>query len=289
MADTTMSGKVVLITGATNGIGEVAALELAKKGATIILVGRDASKTQRVADEIRAKSRNAQVDYLLANLSSMSEVRRLASEFRSKYDRLDVLINNAGAVFSKRQESVDGYELTFALNHLAYFLLTHLLLDMLKTSAPSRIVNVSSDAHKGWSLDFDDLQNRKYRLQGFSAYCVSKLENVLFTYELARQLAGTNVTANALHPGSVATGFAHNNGGLMGALYHIVDRFSISPEKGAETIIYLASSPDAAGISGKYWYRCEALASSPPSYDEASARRLWEISEQLTGVKATAG
>lgn len=281
-----MDGKIVLITGATNGIGKVAALELAKMGAQVVVVGRSREKTQAVVNEIRAA--NGKVDYLLADLSSMDEVRRLATEFKSKYNRLDVLINNAGAWFSSHQETVDGYEMTFALNHLAYFVLTNLLLDMLKDSAPSRIINVSSDAHRGPALNFDDLHNKKsYSTGGFGAYSQSKLANILFTYELARRLQGTNVTVNALHPGFVATGFGHNNGTLMNFMMSIMHRIAaISPEKGAETIVYLASSPEVEGISGKYFEKNKAVRSSDQSYDEAAARRLWEVSEQMTELTA---
>jgi NAD(P)-dependent dehydrogenase (short-subunit alcohol dehydrogenase family) len=278
-----------LITGATNGIGKVAALELAKMGATVVIVGRNAAKTQSVVDEIRTASGNTSVDYLLADLSSMAQVRQLADAFRHKYTRLDVLVNNAGGMFAKRQETVDGFEMTFALNHLAYFLLTDLLLDILKASAPARIVNVSSDAHRPVPLDFDDLQHHKYGMRGFLAYSRSKLANVLFSYELAARLAGTGVTANVLHPGTVATGFGHNNAGLFDWVYKVIDLFAISPEKGAETIVYLASSQEVEGVTGKYWNRCKAVRSSKVSYDQEAARRLWEISEQMTRINQPAG
>jgi NAD(P)-dependent dehydrogenase (short-subunit alcohol dehydrogenase family) len=216
----------------------------------------------------------------------MAQVRQLADEFKAKYNRLDVLVNNAGAVFSQRRETDDGYEMTFALNHLNYFLLTNLLLDLLKASAPSRIINVSSDAHRMTrGLNFDDLQRKRhYNLMGFGAYSDSKLANVLFTYELARRLHGTAVTANAVHPGSVATGFAHNTPGLLDQLMNIVHRFSLTPEEGARTMIYLASSPAVEGVGGKYFDKSKAVQSSQVSYDEEAARRLWEISEQMTGL-----
>jgi NAD(P)-dependent dehydrogenase (short-subunit alcohol dehydrogenase family) len=285
MASDLMDGKVCLLTGATNGIGRVAARELAKMGAAVVIVGRNPARTEATVYEIRSQTGSSAVDSIIADLSSMAEVRRAAEEFKSRYKRLDVLLNNAGALFARRQETVDGYEMTFALNHLSYFLLTKLLLDTLKASAPSRIVNVSSDAHRGMRLNFDDLQNQKsYRMFGNEAYGQSKLANVLFTYELARRLTGTSVTANVLHPGVVATGFGHNNGGVVGLALRVVHRFALTPEQGAETLIYLASSPEVEGVTGKFFYKCKPVESSPESYNEAAARRLWEISEQMAGT-----
>jgi NAD(P)-dependent dehydrogenase (short-subunit alcohol dehydrogenase family) len=278
-----MSGKTVLITGATNGIGRVTALELAKMGAQVVVVGRSKERTDAVRDAIR--SAGGQADTLVADLSSMSEVRRLSEAIKRQYSRLDVLLNNAGAIFPSRETTVDGYEMTFALNHLAYFLLTNLLLDILKDSGDSRIVNVSSDAHKGAKLNFDDLQTEKgYGMGGLAAYSRSKLANVMFTYELARRLSGTRVTANALHPGFVATGFGHTRGGLMSFAMRFISRFALKPEQGAETSIYLVSSPEVEGVTGKYFEKCKAVPSSSESYDEAAQRRLWEVSEQLTGL-----
>lgn len=283
-----MRGKTVLITGATNGIGRVTALEIAKMGAHVVIVGRNASKTQAAASEIKATTKNNAVDTLIGDLSSMADVRRVADEFKRGYQRLDALINNAGAVFSSREETVDGYEMTFALNHLSYFLLTNLLLDMLKASAPSRIVNVASDAHRGMSLNFDDLQHKKsYGIGGWRAYGESKLANVLFTYELAQRLAGTSVTANVLHPGFVSTGFGHNKGQLMGMVMGVMQGlFALTPEQGAETMIYLASSPEVEGVTGKYFDKSKAVQSSSQSYDKDSARRLWEVSESMVGLKS---
>ncbi len=285
---TDMRGKTVLITGATNGIGKVTALEIAKMGARVVIVGRNASKTQAVANEIKAASKNDAVDILIGDLSVMADVRRVADEFKRKYQRLDVLVNNAGAYFTSRQETVDGYEMTFALNHLNYFLLTDLLLDTLKASAPSRIVNVSSDAHRGMSLNFDDLQHKQaYGTAGWPAYGESKLANILFTYELAQRLAGTGVTANVLHPGFVATGFGHNSSKIMGLVMGVVQRFfALTPEQGAETMIYLATSPEVEGITGKYFDKSKAVQSSSQSYDKDAAHRLWEISESLVGLKS---
>lgn len=276
-----MQGKTVLISGATNGIGKVAAVELAKLGAQVVIIGRNPVKTADTLREIQSASGNKDVHALTADLSSMAEVRRVASEFKQQFPRLDVLLNNAGGVFTSREETVDGYEMTFALNHLSYFLLTNLLLDTLKASAPSRIVNVSSDAHQMGALDLDNLQKG-----GFSAYSQSKLMNIMFTYELARRLEGTGVTANALHPGFVSTGFGRNNSGLMKLAISVATLFALKPADGAKTSIYLASSPEVANVTGKYFDKSKPRKSSAASYDEAAQKRLWTISEQLTGIAA---
>jgi NAD(P)-dependent dehydrogenase (short-subunit alcohol dehydrogenase family) len=277
-------GKVCLVTGATSGIGEVTARELAKQGATLVIVGRNRQKAEATIEEIKSRSGNENVEYLLADLSSQKEIRSLAQEFKSRHDRLDVLVNNAGAVFSEYGETEDGIERTFAVNHLNYFLLTNLLLDTLKAGAPSRIVNVASDAHQGAELDFDDLgAKQNYGLM--RAYGRSKLANVMFTYELARRLEGTGVTANALHPGAVATNFGSNNtvwyARPLLALFRL---FATTPEKGAETSVYLASSPEVEGVTGQYFANKKPVASSKASYDEETARRLWGVSEELTGL-----
>lgn len=279
-----MHGKICLVTGANAGIGKVTALELAKMGATVVMVCRNRQKGEAAMAEIQQISHNPHIELMLADLSSQADIRRLAAEYKAKYQQLHVLVNNAGGVFNQRQVSADGIELTFALNHLGYFLLTNLLLDVLKASAPSRVVVVSSDAHRSGSINFDDLQaTRSYR--GFLVYSQSKLANVLFSYELARRLAGTNVTVNVLHPGFVASNFGKNNGRFFKLFFdYIVPFLAISPEKGAETSVYLASSPELDGITGKYFVKKQAVASSPASYDEASARRLWEISQQLTTI-----
>ncbi len=280
-----MDGKTVLITGATNGIGKVAALELAKKGAHVVIVGRNPAKTTETVAEIKAASGNTKVEMILADLSSMAEVRKVADAFKASHSRLDVLINNAGAVFANRQETVDGYEMSFAFNHLAYFLLTNLLLDTLKASAPARIVSVSSAAHTSGILDFDDLGSKKnYGLAGFRAYGLSKLANIMFTYELARRLEGTGVTANVLHPGLVGTGFGKNNSSLMKFAMRLLSPFSLTPEQGADTIIYLASSPQLIGVSGKYWEKRKPTQSTSISYVEAAQKQLWAVSEQMTGL-----
>jgi len=283
-----VNGKRVLITGATNGIGRQAALELATMGADLVLVGRNEAKTRRVQNELRALNGGGEIDYLIADLSSMAEIRRVADEFHAKYDRLDVLLNNAGAVFSDYQVSTDGYEMTFALNQLSYYLLTKLLLDTLlqtaKEQGEARIINVSSSAHRNATMRLHNLRD-KAGYSFMNSYGASKLMNVLFTYELARRLADTTVAVNAVHPGLVDTGFGHNTGGLWSALIKIAQKlFAISPEKGAETLVYLASSPEVAGISGKYWNEKQQKRSSDISYDREQQQRLWEYSAEVTGV-----
>ena len=275
-----MQGKVCLITGGTNGIGKSTAHELARMGATVVIVGRNAQKTSQVVEEIRAASGNNTVDSLLADLSSQQDVRRLANEFKSKYSHLHVLLNNAGAVFMRRQLSVDGIEMTFALNHLAYFLLTNLLLDTIKASAPARIINVSSGAHTSGKIEFDNLQGE--RDYSSRAYGNSKLATILFTMELARRLEGTGVTVNALHPGFVSTGFGKNNPGfLMKIIRAVVPLIARSPEKGAETSIYLASSPEVQSITGKYFVDCKVTQPAPQATDMVVARRLWDVSAEM--------
>ncbi|MFW5748470.1 MAG: SDR family oxidoreductase [Chloroflexota bacterium] len=291
---TDMQGRVVLITGATNGLGEVSAHELAGMGATTVIVGRDETKARRVVDAIRRAKGNQDVHYLVADLSIMDEVRQLADAFKARFDRLDVLMNNAGMLFTSKQMTPDGYEKTFALNHLSYFLLTALLLDMLKTTGTpdrkARIVNVSSDAHTMTGMKFDNL-NAEKGYNPMTAYGLSKLENILFTYELARRLGaeGADVTANCLHPGLVDTGFGKNNNGFIGALSKVLvslmKPFQLSAEKGAETQIYLASSPEVEGVSGQYFNKKKPKRSSAATYDQAAQERLWAISEELTGLK----
>ncbi|HEV3162544.1 MAG TPA: SDR family oxidoreductase [Isosphaeraceae bacterium] len=284
--DQTMAGKVCLVTGATSGIGQVTARELARLGASVVVVGRSLQKCEATVSQIRQQTGHPRVDFLVADLSSQAEVRRLASEFLRKNTRLDVLVNNAGGMFMNQQESVDGIELTLALNHLAYFLLTNLLLERLKASAPARIVNVSSEAHRGVTLDFDNLQAQG-RYGGFRVYSQSKLANLLFTFELARRLEGTGVTVNALHPGFVATNIFAGNGLLGWSVRRIASLIAMSPEQGAKTSIYLAASPEVEGVTGQYFAKQKRVAPSPASLDEAAARRLWEVSEQLTGLGKT--
>jgi NAD(P)-dependent dehydrogenase (short-subunit alcohol dehydrogenase family) len=280
-----MSGKTVLVTGATNGIGKATALELARMGAQVVLVGRSRPKTEATVSEVFKKTGNNALDYIVADLALMSGVRHAADAFRQKYDRLHVLINNVGGIFAQREVTSEGLEMTFALNHISYFLLTNLLLDVLKASAPTRVVNVSSDAHRFGGLNVNDLQSEQtYGMGGFRAYGQSKLMNVMFTYELAQRLEGTGVTANAMHPGAVATGFGRNNRGLIGFIFRSFGHFSLTPEQGADTVVYLASSPDVDEVTGKYFDRRKAVLSSSHSYDEAASRRLWEVSAEMTGI-----
>ena len=281
-----MKGKTCLITGATAGIGKAAAIQLAQLGATLVLVARNPQKATLTVEQIRQQTGNSEVEFLLADLSSQQGIRQLAEGFKAHYQRLDVLVNNAGAIIISRQQSVDGIEMTFALNHLSYFLLTNLLLDVLKSSSPSRIINVSSDSHQGAELDFQDLQYQG-RYRGFQAYGRSKLANLLFTYELSRRLEGTGVTANGLHPGLVATNLIANNG-LAGRMMNVYFRlFGRSSDKGAQTVTYLASSPKVEGLSGRYYVDEQQVPSSQPSYDEEAARQLWRVSEELTGLETT--
>lgn len=278
-----MQDKVCLITGATSGIGKAAALQLAQLGASVVMVGRNPQTTAAAIQEIRGQSNNDRVESMLADLSSQEQVRLLAKNFQARYQRLDVLVNNAGALMLSRQQSVDGIEMTFALNHLNYFLLTSLLLDTLKSSSPARIINVASDSHQDAHLKFDDLQLEK-NYGGYKAYGRSKLANLLFTYELDRRLQGSNVTVNAMHPGLVATKFLANNG-VRGRVYNLFVRLvGRSAARGAKTITYLASSPDVEGVSGKYFVEDGLVQSSPASYDKDAAVRLWKVSEEYTGL-----
>lgn len=280
-----MEGKTVLITGATAGIGRVTARELADMGAKIVFIARSSEKADVTKAWITGETGNPAVSYILADFSSLAQVRRAATEFISEHNNLDVLVNNAGAVFMRRTESQDGIEMTFAVNHLAPFLLTNLLLETMARSRTARIVTVSSHAHVGASIDFDDLEGRR-RYGAMRAYGQSKLANLLFTYELARRLDGTTVAANALHPGFVASGFAKNNGVLVRALMPLAQLFgrAVSVEEGARTSIYLASSPEVSGRTGEYFIDCKPAASAPASHDTASMMRLWELSARMTGL-----
>lgn len=284
-----MTGKVVLITGATNGIGRAAAEALAAQGAAVIVAGRNKARVETVVEGIRARGGAARG--AIADLSLQADVREMAAQVLAKYERLDVLLNNAGAIFDRRIESGDGIEMTFALNHLSYFLLTDLLLPLLKDTAArcgeARVINVSSDAHQmvRSGLNFDDLQNRR-RYIGWIAYGQSKLANILFTRELARRLDGSGVTANALHPGAVASGFAANNTSPMYALFKLARPFMKTPEQGAQTLIYLASSPEVRGVTGRYFADCREKQPSAAALDDAAARRLWEISEEMVRESA---
>ena len=279
-----MAGKTVLVTGGTGGIGRATAIRLAAMGARVGITGRDLGRTQRAAAEVASQAGRGSVDAFAADLSSQAEVRRLAGEVLGTYPRLDVLINNAGGFWSHRHVTADGLEHTFALNHLAPFLLTNLLLERLKASAPARIVTVSSGAQSMGKIDFDDLMGER-TYSGQTAYNQSKLANVMFTYELARRLAGTGVTATALHPGMTNTSFsAEDPSRAFAPLVAVMRPFMRSPAKGAETPVYLASSPAADGLTGQYFANREAKESNKSSYDTAITARLWQVSAGLVGV-----
>lgn len=279
-----MKDKTVVITGATNGIGLETARELARMGASVHLVGRDPARLEEAITSIRATSGDAKLHAYQADLSRQSEVRRLAAELKAALPRIDALINNAGALFMKRQESADGIELTWALNHLAYFLLTNLLLDTVKAAPGARIVNVSSAAHVAGRIAWDDIDLKNGRYAGFRAYAQSKMANIMFTFALARRLEGTGVTANAVHPGGVATGFAKNNGGVYRILMSTLARpFMRTPAQGAQTSIYVASAPDVQGISGKYFADRKPVEPDSAAKVEADQERLWSVSLAQTG------
>jgi NAD(P)-dependent dehydrogenase (short-subunit alcohol dehydrogenase family) len=278
---TTMRDKVVMITGANSGIGKAASLALAKMGANVAMVARNKERGEAAKSEVIRKSENNSVDLLLADLSSLESVRQLAAEFRKKYSKLHVLINNAGLFNQRRRVTPDGFENTFATNYLAPFLLTNLQLDLLKVSAPSRIINVSSVGHYNGHIHFDDL-NLEKEYGGWKAYGQSKLALVLFTHELAKKLQGTGVTVNAVHPGTVATNIWTRPLGPVGFIMALPKLFMTSPEKGAETIVYLASSNEVEGLNGEYLEKLKLKKSSDESYDEDIAQRLWDVSAKLT-------
>ena len=280
-----VQGKVCLVTGATSGIGKMTARALAQKGARVVVVSRNRERCANTVTEIRARTGNDRVDYLAADLSSLEHVRRLVANFKERYDRLHVLVNNAGGFFMQRRESSEGIELTWALDHLNYFLLTNLLLDRLAASTPSRVINVSSGAHMGGRIHWDDVELKR-GYNGWKAYAQAKLANVMFSYALARRLEGRGVTVNAVHPGFVATNFGKDNGILARLVMPVVHLFARSPEKGAETSIYLASSPEVEGVTGKYFVDKEAVRSAPVSYDRESQERLWKLSARMTGIAA---
>ncbi len=279
-----MIGKVCIITGGTAGIGKHTAMALAQMGARIVIVGRNFQKCIQITTEIRETSDNSEVDYLVADLSSQADIRKMVGEFKDRYRRLDVLVNNAGAAFLRRKVSVDGIEKNFALNHLSYFLITNLLLDMLKASAPARIVNVSSGSHFGRQLDFNNLQLQN-GYGPMEAYSRTKLANIYFTYELDRMLKGTGVTVTTMNPGRVATDIWRNIGPLIGPLVAwVVTRNAQTPKEGAQGVIYLASSPEVEGVSGKYFRKKVEMDSDPVTYDQDIAGQLWKISEKMTGL-----
>ncbi len=279
-----MQGRICLITGANSGIGKATALGLAKMGATVVLVSRDRARGEQAQSEIKAQSDNPNIDLLLADLSSQQSIRQLADDFKQRYSQLHVLINNAGVFSPRKRLTVDGIDMVFAVNQLAPFLLTNLLLDVLKASAPARIVNVSSGSHEANYLKLDDLQSEEH-YRPMRAYGQSKLALVLFTYELARRLEGTGVTANCLHPGFVATNIAQR--GLpppVRLLAKPIFLFGISPEQGARTSIYLASSPDVEGVTGKYFVKSVPRQSAPLTHDESLQHKLWQVCAVMTGL-----
>jgi NAD(P)-dependent dehydrogenase (short-subunit alcohol dehydrogenase family) len=277
-----MNGKVCVVTGATSGIGKATAIALAKQGAQVVVVGRDRARTEATQEEVAAVAAGAMPQVQIADLSSMAQVRDLAERLGG-LDRIGVLINNAGFVASQRRVTEDGFEEVFAVNHLAPFLLSNLLLGKLTASAPARVITVTSDAHTAARLDLDNL-NLEHGWDSWRSYSNSKLANILFTRELARRLEGTGVTANCAHPGVVRTGFGRDASPLLRIGLTIARPFLLSPERGASTIVYLATSPDVAGATGGYYVKSQLREPSKAAQDEATARRLWELSEELAGL-----
>ena len=277
------TSKTCLVTGGTAGIGFVTARELVRGEVSVTIVGRDLARGEAAVAAIRTATGSNAVDFVAAGLSDQSQVRMFAQAFRERRPKLDVLVNNVGAMFGRRQLTADGIEMTFALNQLSYYLLSRLLLPCLLAAAPSRIVNVASEAHRGATLDFDDLQG-EMRYDRWLAYKRSKLANLMFTYELSRRLAGRGVTVNALHPGFVATDIGVRHGFVPRLLWSLGKLAAVSPEKGAATSIYLASAPEIAEVSGQYFIDCRPARSSAASHDREAAQRLWDISANLTNV-----
>jgi NAD(P)-dependent dehydrogenase (short-subunit alcohol dehydrogenase family) len=279
-----VKGKLCVITGATDGIGRAAAHELAVQGAGLLIHGRDPDKGARTVAELKARSGNSAIEFLQADFGSLAEVRRLAAAIKERAPRVDVLINNAGGFFARRVLSKDGYEMTFAVNHLAPFLLTNLLLDTLKSTPQSRVVTTASAAHKGAQMLFDDLPAAgKY--SGLGCYGRSKLANILFTRSLAKRLQGTAVSANCLHPGFVRTQIGRDIDASFGKLvFGLMSRFARSPEKGAQTLVYLAASPEVQGLSGGYYFDCRQISPAPAAQDDGVAERLWEVSARMVGM-----
>jgi NAD(P)-dependent dehydrogenase (short-subunit alcohol dehydrogenase family) len=276
--DLPMNGKVVVVTGATSGIGAVAAHRLADKGARIVFVARDKDRGEALLGTLGGRGHRMHI----ADLSRIAEMKRVAAEIAHREPRIDVLVNNAGAMFNRRVVTADGLEMTFALNHLSYFVMARGLRENLIAATPARIVSTASAAHLGQRLDFDDLQSRN-NYRGFRTYGRSKLANILFTRELARSLEGTGVTANCLHPGFVATRFGDNSGGFLGSAFKVLKTFALTPEQGADTIVYLAVAPGVAAISGRYFAKRRPVTPSSAARDDGAARRLWTESAALAG------
>lgn len=279
-----MSHRIALLTGATQGIGRVAASAIAPSFGTVVLVARDEKRGRETVAEVERAAPKTKVELLLGDLSLQADVRRVAAEFRARHAQLHLLVNNAGAIFEDRQLTSEGIERTLALNHLAYFLLTHELLDVLKASAPARVVSVASGAHKYalGGIQWDDLQSQRY--QSLITYGHSKLCNILFSNELARRLEGTGVTSNSLHPGAVSTGFGRNNRGLFSYAIRFAQLFMLTAEEGADTIVYLATSPEVEGTTGKYFYKRKAKSATKWARDPEAAARLWKVSAELCKV-----
>jgi NAD(P)-dependent dehydrogenase (short-subunit alcohol dehydrogenase family) len=284
-AEIHMQGKVVVITGATSGIGEVAARRLAAMGARLVLIARDGTRGEAALTRLRSGGSPGIAHSIhYGDLSRISEMKRLAREIAAAEPRIDVLINNAGALFGTRQVTEDNLEMTFALNHMAYFVLTHGLRERLSASAQARIINTASNAHRGSALDFTDLQSQK-SFSGVKVYGRSKLCNILFTRELSRRWSGQGITANSLHPGFVATRFGDASGGWLARAVGLAKTFAISPEKGAETLVYLAASPEVAGVSGEYFYQSRPATPTREARDDAAAKRLWMESAKIAGIE----
>jgi retinol dehydrogenase-12 len=278
-----LRGKLCLVTGANSGIGKATALGLARLGATVVLACRNSERGSAAKRDIVEESASRDVSLAVVDLANLDSVRSFANDFRHKFSRLDVLVNNAGIYSSKRVVTVDGFESTFQVNYLGHFLLTNLLLGLLKARAPSRIVNVSSEAHRTGHINFDDLQGQR-RYRGWTAYAESKLANILFTHELALRLEGTGVTVNSIHPGTVRTNFARSNGGIIGLGVKLFAPFMLSSEEGAKTVVWLASAPHLQQVTGKYFANQSERFSSRESYDTEVAKRLWEVSGELVGL-----
>lgn len=278
-----MKNKLVLITGANSGIGKATAIKLATLGANVVMLCRNKEKGETARQDIIQTSGNKNIALILIDLADLSSVRKAAEEIKAKYNHIDVLINNAGGYFAERKTSKDGYECTFAMNHLGHFLLTNLLLNELKVAVNARIINLGAVIHKQGHINFDDLMTEK-NYKGFGAYSNAKLANILFTKELTRRLQDTDITVNTLHPGMVRTNFTADASRLIKFLMTLLGRFLKSPEKGADTSVYLASSKDVAGISGKYFVNRKEKKSSPESYSEEVAKKLWDVSCELTGL-----
>src|SRR5713226_531052 len=280
-----MTGKTCLITGGNSGIGKATALGLARMGANVVIVTRSKEKGEAALADIITKSGNRNIELMLADMSSQDSIRKFAGDFKAGHEKLHLLVNNAGVYLTRRTTTVEGLESTFAINHLGPFLLTNLLLDLLKASAPSRIVNVTSDAHNGAKVNFEDLQGEK-KFSGWQAYGQSKLAMILFTRELAKKLENTGVTVNSAHPGVVRTNFAKNNGGVVSLGFRFLGLFFISPESAARRVLYVATSPDLEGVTGKYFTKMHEVRSSQESYDDDSAKRLWQVSGELAHLSS---